>query len=44
MATLSLAKMERASETMREVQPLVESDVGRWIGYWKTNGLFDDVK
>jgi hypothetical protein len=41
LTALSLAKVQRASRTMRQLQALDETNVARWVGYWKTKGLFD---
>jgi hypothetical protein len=43
LVALSLEKVQHASKTMRELQPLEETDVARWIGYWKAKGLFDGM-
>jgi thioester reductase-like protein len=42
LTALSLTKVQQASRTMRELEPLKGADVGRWVGYWKSKGLFND--
>jgi hypothetical protein len=40
LSALSTEKMQRASQTLRELELLGAGDVERWIGYWKVKGLF----
>jgi hypothetical protein len=42
LTTLATAKAQRASRTVRELESLGSEEVGRWIGYWQTAGLFED--
>lgn len=35
---------ERASRTMRELPRLTKSDASRWMDYWESVGLFEDVE
>jgi hypothetical protein len=40
LSSLSTTKSQRASRVLRELAPLGDGDVGRWIEYWKAKGLF----
>lgn len=37
-------KVQRASETMRDVKPLGAEDAARWVGYWHSKGIFGEGK
>ena len=39
-AEIETVEVVSASSAMREVEPLGEEDVHRWISYWKEKGIF----
>jgi hypothetical protein len=43
MAALAIAKAQAASAAFRGMPTLEERDVGLWVKYWKSKGLFEDV-
>ena len=41
LATLSTAKIQTLSDTMKNLPPLDNSDAHKWIQYWKSVGFLN---